>query len=130
VNRWTLYFSVAFVLICAVDYALVAFGYRSISLTFWLAESAHPTLLVGVMLVGLSLGHAAWKANDEFICFTVVGSTFHLGTTEGAAIATMTAARWTHAPTWQWAIIGIAVAVGGTCLIGWAVDRCLIGDPD
>lgn len=81
-----------FVVLFAFDYWLVSTGRKSISITAWLAEKAHPTLIVGVMLLGLLLFWLtlyAWP-----VAFAIAVAIGHMVTTEGAASALVSASRW------------------------------------
>lgn len=86
-------FAAIFALITVVDVWLVETGRRSISVATWLAETAHPTIICGVFIFGLTLGYmvsALW-----WLVLIVGVATGHLVTSEGAAIAqTLKPARW------------------------------------
>ncbi len=132
-NRWVLYFCIGMIIVFGVDIALVETGNQSISLTTWLAEQAHPMIIAGVLLVGGWLSFAAMEGAIDAafqtqptwgykgMSFTIALGTGHLITSEGAAIAKAmaTTSRWTHAPTWQWWVIGAAIlaAIVLACLL-------------
>jgi hypothetical protein len=84
--------ALAFALVMPFDWYLVSTGRRSISVATWLAETAHPTLIVGVLIVGAALFYLtlAWWG----LAFVVALATGHLVTSEGAAAAVSKKGRW------------------------------------
>lgn len=77
---------------CIFDIWLVMTGRRSISLSVWLIEKAHPTIIVGVVLLGIWSAHELYS--DFWLVVFVLIATGHFITTEGAAIAMTTYKNW------------------------------------
>jgi hypothetical protein len=85
-------FLLIMVALFAYDFIRVYRGEQSISIMTWIAEQIHPTLIVGIMLVGIYLAYCTW--GDFPVAFSITGMTFHLCTSEGAYAALTTGGRW------------------------------------
>ena len=97
-------FVAGMLLIFAYDYWRIYRGEKSISIMVWMAEQLHPTLIAGILLASVCF---AYYVRDDFpIAFSVALTAGHLVTSEGAASAAMSKARWTSASTrfwfWDW----------------------------
>jgi hypothetical protein len=92
------------VVIFPLDYWLaVTPGYYTISITTWIAEAAHPTLILGINSVGwviclclapyegFSSGMDWMKFATLILVAEIIG---HLCTSEGAASAVMSSTAW------------------------------------
>lgn len=67
-------------------------GKVTISIQVWLAELAHPTLILGVAVAGISVALTFW--DDKVVAIFALIGTGHLATSEGAYAALGSAARW------------------------------------
>jgi hypothetical protein len=81
-------FLVGMCAVFAFDYWLaITPGRQTISIMTWLAEKTHPTLILGVAVVGMC---GAYFAQGDFpVCFSIALTTGHLCTSEGAAVASV-----------------------------------------
>jgi ABC-type uncharacterized transport system permease subunit len=85
--------------LCILDVWLVETGRTSISLSVWLIERAHPTVVVGMVFLGIWLAGTIYfylpVAYETFaLLFFLVLAVGHLVTTEGAAAAMTKRSNW------------------------------------
>jgi hypothetical protein len=90
-----LVFGLAFPAVCILDWWLVKTGQKSISIRTWIAEQAHPTLIVGIYTLGLFLGYICSPV--FIVSAAILIATGHLVTSEGASAALVSKSAWlTH----------------------------------
>jgi hypothetical protein len=88
---------IAYALGIPFDYWLAASKRKTISLRVWLAEKAHPTLILGVAAAGWVL-YLALLPNSPGVAGLVMLTCGHFCTTEGAAIALITPKHYARSP--------------------------------